>query len=123
MNRLARSSTDWQRLFEVCAVFDTLLGDTDGVYDPRDYNDRLLLGLRGMLSEAELHLIRSRLTAGLRHKAARGELRQGLPVGFEHDDDDKIVMTADEAVVEAIAVVFRRFAELGLCPPSAAVAA
>jgi DNA invertase Pin-like site-specific DNA recombinase len=67
-----------------------------------------VLGLKGTMSEAELHLIRSRLTAGLRHMAERGELRQGLPVGFDYDNDDHVVMTADEAVVEAIATVFRR---------------
>jgi hypothetical protein len=92
---------------------DTLIADSDGVYHPGDFNDRLVLGLKGTMSEAELHLIRSRLTSGLRHKAARGELRQHLPVGFDHDPDDKIVLAADEAVVEAIATVFRRFAELG----------
>ena len=66
---------------------DTLIADADGVYHPADFNDRLVLGLKGTMSEAELHLIRSRLTAGLRHKAARGELRQFLPVGFDYDDD------------------------------------
>src|SRR5690606_28130140 len=69
-------------------------------------------GVEGTMSEAELHLIRSRLTAGLRHKAERGELRQGLPVGFDYDQDDRVVISSDEAVVEAIATVFRRFAEL-----------
>ncbi len=113
VSRLARNNADWYQLLDLCAITNTLIADSDGVYHPGDFNDRLVLGLKGTMSEAELHLIRSRLTAGLRHKAARGELRQGLPVGFDHDGDDKIVMTADEAVVEAIAVVFRRFAELG----------
>ena len=113
VSRLARNNADWYQLLDLCAITNTLIADSDGVYHPGDFNDRLVLGLKGTMSEAELHLIRSRLTAGLRHKAARGELRQGLPVGFEHDGDDKIAMTADEAVVEAIAVVFRRFAELG----------
>ena len=113
VSRLARNNADWYQLLDLCAITNTLIADSDGVYHPGDFNDRLVLGLKGTMSEAELHLIRSRLTAGLRHKAARGELRQGLPVGFEHDGDDKIVMTADEAVVEAIAVVFGRFAELG----------
>ncbi|MFN2536924.1 MAG: recombinase family protein, partial [Mycobacteriales bacterium] len=103
----------WYQLLDLCAITNTLIAESDGVYHPGDFNDRLVLGLKGTMSEAELHLIRSRLTAGLRHKAARGELRQGLPVGFDYDPDDKVVMTADEAVVEAIAVVFRRFAELG----------
>jgi len=83
------------------------------VYHPAQFNDRLMLGLKGTMSEAELHLIRSRMTAGLRHKAARGELRQGLPVGFDYDADDRVVLAADEAVREAISTVFRRFAELG----------
>lgn len=113
VSRLARNNADWYQLLDLCAITNTLIADSDGVYHPGDFNDRLVLGLKGTMSEAELHLIRSRLTAGLRHKAARGELRQGLPVGFDHDGDDKIVMTADEAVVEAIAVVYRRFAELG----------
>jgi DNA invertase Pin-like site-specific DNA recombinase len=82
-------------------------------YHPGEFNDRLVLGLKGTMSEAELHLIRSRLTAGLRHKAARGELRQGLPVGFDYDHDGQVVFSADVVVVEAIATVFRRFDELG----------
>jgi hypothetical protein len=97
----------------VCALTDTLIADADGVYHPGDFNDRLVLGLKGTMSEAELHLIRSRLTAGLRHKAARGDLRQFLPVGFDYDETGAVVITPDEAVVEAIATVFRRFAELG----------
>jgi DNA invertase Pin-like site-specific DNA recombinase len=113
VSRLARNNADWYQLLDLCALTDTLIGDADGVYHPADFNDRLVLGLKGTMSEAELHLIRSRLTAGLRHKAARGELRQWLPVGFDYDEDDAIVITADEAVAEAIAAVFRRFAELG----------
>jgi len=113
VSRLARNNADWYQLLDLCALTDTLIADADGVYHPGDFNDRLVLGLKGTMSEAELHLIRSRLTAGLRHKAARGELRQWLPVGFDYDENDAIVMTADEAVAEAIATVFRRFAELG----------
>ncbi len=113
VSRLARNNADWYQLLDLCALTDTLIGDADGVYHPGDFNDRLVLGLKGTMSEAELHLIRSRLTAGLRHKAARGELRQWLPVGFDYDENDAIVITADEAVAEAIATVFRRFAELG----------
>jgi DNA invertase Pin-like site-specific DNA recombinase len=113
VSRLARNNADWYQLLDLCALTDTLIADTDGVYHPGDFNDRLVLGLKGTMSEAELHLIRSRLTAGLRHKAARGELRQWLPVGFDYDENDAIVITADEAVAEAIATVFRRFAELG----------
>jgi DNA invertase Pin-like site-specific DNA recombinase len=111
VSRLARNNADWYHLLDLCALTDTLIADQDGVYHPADFNDRLVLGLKGTMSEAELHLIRGRLTAGLRHKAAKGELRQGLPVGFDYDDE-KVVMTSDEAVVEAIATVFRRFDEL-----------
>jgi excisionase family DNA binding protein len=113
VSRLARNNTDWYQLLDLCALTNTLIADSDGVYHPGEFNDRLVLGLKGTMSEAELHLIRSRLTAGLRHKAARGELRQGLPVGFDYDPDDQVVLCADEAVVEAITTVFRRFAELG----------
>jgi DNA invertase Pin-like site-specific DNA recombinase/predicted DNA-binding transcriptional regulator AlpA len=113
VSRLARNNADWYQLLDLCTLTDTLIADSDGVYHPGDFNDRLVLGLKGTMSEAELHLIRSRLTAGLRHKAARGELRQGLPVGFDYDPDENVVLAADEAVIEAIATVFRRFAELG----------
>jgi DNA invertase Pin-like site-specific DNA recombinase len=113
VSRLARNNSDWYQLLDLCALTDTLIADADGVYHPADFNDRLVLGLKGTMSEAELHLIRSRLTAGLRHKAARGELRQFLPVGFDYDETGAVVITSDEAVVEAIATVFRRFAELG----------
>jgi DNA invertase Pin-like site-specific DNA recombinase len=113
VSRLARNNADWYQLLDLCAVTDTLIADGDGLYHPADFNDRLVLGLKGTMSEAELHLIRHRLTAGLRHKAAKGELRQGLPVGFVYDDDDGVQLDPNEAVVEAIATVFRRFEELG----------
>ena len=113
MSRLARNNADWYQLLDLCALTDTLIADGDGLYHPGDFNDRLVLGLKGTMSEAELHLIRHRLTAGLRHKAAKGELRQGLPVGFVHDDLDAIVMDPSEAVRAAIAAVFRLFDELG----------
>ncbi len=113
VSRLARNNADWYQLLDLCALTDTLIADADGVYHPANFNDRLVLGLKGTMSEAELHLIRSRLTAGLKHKAARGELRQGLPVGLDYDEDDKVVITADEAVREVITTVFRRFDELG----------
>jgi DNA invertase Pin-like site-specific DNA recombinase len=113
VSRLARNNADWYQLLDLCALTDTLIADGDGLYHPGAFNDRLVLGLKGTMSEAELHLIRGRLTAGLRHKAARGELRQGLPVGYDYDPDDAVVLSVDEAVVEAIATVFRRFDELG----------
>src|SRR6476660_1959503 len=113
VSRLARNNADWYQLLDLCAITDTLIADADGVYHPADFNDRLVLGLKGTMSEAELHLIRSRLTAGLKHKAAKGQLRQGLPVGLDYDEDDKVVLCADEAVRGAITTVFRRFDELG----------
>jgi DNA invertase Pin-like site-specific DNA recombinase len=112
VSRLARNNADWYHLLDLCALTDTLIADQDGVYHPGDFNDRLVLGLKGTMSEAELHLIRGRLTAGLHHKAAKGELRQGLPVGFDYDDNGNAVMSPDEAVIEAIATVFSRFDEL-----------
>jgi DNA invertase Pin-like site-specific DNA recombinase len=112
VSRLARNNADWYHLLDLCALTDTLIADGDGVYHPADFNDRLVLGLKGTMSEAELHLIRHRLTAGLLHKAAKGELRQGLPVGFDYDENDHVVMSPDEAVREAIATVFRLFDEL-----------
>ncbi|MDP9073773.1 MAG: recombinase family protein [Actinomycetota bacterium] len=113
VSRLARNNADWYQLLDLCALTDTLIADGDGLYHPADFNDRLVLGLKGTMSEAELHLIRNRLTAGLLHKAAKGELRQGLPVGFDYDELDTVVMCPDEAVREAIATVFRLFEELG----------
>ena len=113
VSRLARNNADWYQLLDLCALTDTLIADGDGLYHPGDFNDRLVLGLKGTMSEAELHLIRHRLTAGLLHKAAKGELRQGLPVGFVYDDADRVTLDPDEAVIESIAVVFRRFEELG----------
>lgn len=112
VSRLARNNADWYQLLDLCALTDTLIADGDGLYHPADFNDRLVLGLKGTMSEAELHLIRHRLTAGLLHKAAKGELRQGLPVGYVYDEGDRVVLDPDEAVVESIGVVFRRFEEL-----------
>src|SRR6266700_213098 len=112
-SRLARSNSDWYQLLDLCGMTDTLIADGDGIYDPAAYSDRLVLGLKGTLSEAELHLLKGRLIAGMRHKAAKGELRVALPAGLEYDQDGRPVVCADEAVREAIATVFRRFAELG----------
>jgi DNA invertase Pin-like site-specific DNA recombinase len=113
VSRLARNNADWYQLLDLCALTDTLIADGDGLYHPGDFNDRLVLGLKGTMSEAELHLIRHRLTAGLLHKASKGELRQGLPVGFVYDEEERVILDPDEAVVESIATVFRRFDELG----------
>lgn len=96
VSRFARSSADWHQLLDLCALTATLIADADGVYSPADFNDRLLLGLKGTMSEAELHLIRARLNGGLRNKAKRGELEQNLPVGLDRDEDGQIVLAADE---------------------------
>jgi DNA invertase Pin-like site-specific DNA recombinase len=112
-SRLARSNSDWYQLLDLCGMTDTLIADGDGIYDPSAYSDRLVLGLKGTISEAELHLLKGRLIAGMRHKAAKGELRVALPAGLEYDQDGRPGLCADEAVREAIVTVFRRFAKLG----------
>ena len=114
VSRLARNNADWHRLIDLAGLTDTLIGDADGIYHPALFNDRLLLGLKGTMSEAELHVLRARLNGGIRNKAARGELRRGLPVGFVWGDaDGEVVFHPDEAVVTAIRTVFQRFAESG----------
>src|SRR3954466_7183760 len=113
VSRFARSSADWHQLLDLCALTATLIADADGVYSPADFNDRLLLGLKGTMSEAELHLIHARLDGGLRNKAARGELRLALPVGLERDDAGRIVLAADEQVRHAIERVFALWRRLG----------
>ena len=112
VSRLARDNSAWYGLLDVCALTGTLIADSDRIYDPADYSDRLTLGLKGTIAEAEHHLIKSRLTAGLRHKAAKGELRIKLAPGYQYSPDGKIVTSADEAVREAVATVFARFFEL-----------
>jgi DNA invertase Pin-like site-specific DNA recombinase/predicted DNA-binding transcriptional regulator AlpA len=114
VSRLARNNADWYRLLDLCGMTDTLIGDADGVYHPGLFNDRLVLGLKGTMSEAELHILRARLDGGIRNKAARGELRRGLPIGFVWGDEDgEVRFHPDAAVVAAIRSVFERFAELG----------
>ncbi len=114
VSRLARNNADWYHLLDLCAMTDTLIGDADGIYHPAWFNDRLLLGLKGTMSEAELHIIRARLEGGIRNKAARGELRRGLPTGFVWGEDDgEVLLHPDESVRQAIRCVFERFAELG----------
>jgi DNA invertase Pin-like site-specific DNA recombinase len=105
-SRLARSSADWHQLLDLCALTGALIADQDGIYSPGNFNDRLLLGLKGTMSEAELHLIRARLDGGLRNKAQRGELELSLPVGLDRDEDGRIVLTADEQVGHALGRVF-----------------
>ena len=114
VSRLARNNADWYRLLDLCGITNTLIGDGDGIYDAANYNDRLLLGLKGTMSEAELHILRARLLGGIRNKAARGELRRGLPVGFVWGDEDgEIRFDPNEAVCAAIRAVFARFSEFG----------
>src|SRR4051795_8796011 len=109
-SRLARDNAAWYRLLDLAGACDTLVADADGVYHPGLFNDRLVLGMKGMLSEAELHVLRARLTGGIRNKAARGELRTGLPVGLVWGDaDGQILLHPDEAVTGVIAAVFDRF--------------
>jgi len=113
VSRLARSSADWHRLLELCVLTGTLIADQDGIYAPSEFNDRLLLGLKGTMSEAELHLIRARLDGGLRNKTARGELRLHLPVGFDRDERGQVVLSPDEQVRAAIEHVFALWRRLG----------
>src|SRR6185437_748057 len=109
VSRLARNSSDWHRLLELCALSDTLILDEDGLYDPNQFNDRLILGLRGTMSEAELHFLRVRLEGGKLNKARRGELRTPLPAGLVYDTDGRIALDPDRQVRQAIHDVFRRF--------------
>jgi len=112
-SRLARSNVDWHRLLELCALTRTLVIDEDGSYDPADFNDGLLLGLKGTMAQAELHFLRARLLGGKLNKAQKGELRFPLPVGFCHDEDGHIVPDPDEEVRGAVSLVFRLFRETG----------
>src|SRR6266851_2923824 len=113
MSRLARSCKDWYQLLELCALFRTLIADLDGVYDPAQYNDRLLLGLKGTMSEAELHIMQQRLRQGLLAKARRGELALVPPMGYVRGAAGALVLDPDEQVQQVIRLVFRKFAELG----------
>lgn len=114
VSRLARNNADWYRLLDLCGATDTLIGDGDGIYHPGLFNDRLVLGLKGTMSEAELHVLRARLNGGIRNKAERGELRRGLPVGLVFGEaDGEVLLDPDEAVQGAIQTVFDRFTEMG----------
>lgn len=113
VSRLARNNAAWYRLLDLCRFTDTLIADADGVYNPADFNDRMLLGLKGTMSEAELHLLRARLIGGIHHKVAKGQMRRQPATGYEYSPDGKLLLTADEAVRTAIQTVFDRFQELG----------
>jgi DNA invertase Pin-like site-specific DNA recombinase len=114
VSRLARNNSDWYRLLDLAGTCDTLIGDADGIYHPALFNDRMLLGLKGTMSEAELHVLRARLDGGIRNKAARGELRRGLPIGLVWGEaDGEILKHPDEAVTGVIAAIFEQFAVAG----------
>lgn len=113
VSRLARNCTDWHRLLEICALTNTLILDEDGLYDPTHFNDRLLLGLKGTMSEAELHVLRARLRGGIENKARRGELKSPLPIGFIYDEDDRVILEPDRQVQNTIRKFFKTFQEHG----------
>lgn len=113
VSRLSRNCADWHRLLELCAMFDTLIGDNDGIYDPYDFNDRLLLGLKGTMSAAELHSLRLRLDAGRMSKAKRGALVQHLPTGLTRDLDGNVILDPDESIRQRIILLFEKLPELG----------
>ena len=113
VSRVSRNCADWHRLIELCGLFDTLVLDHDGIYNVRDFNDRLLLGLKGTISEAELHSLRLRLDAGRLSKARRGELVNHLPTGLVRDQENQVYFDPDISVQERIRLVFRKFLELG----------
>lgn len=109
VSRLARNSSDWHRLLEICALTETLILDEDGLYNPNNFNDRLLLGMKGTMSEAELHYLKARMWGGRLAKAKRGELKIPLPVGFVYGEDEKVHMDPDVRVQNAIKTVFETF--------------
>ncbi|HVN56509.1 MAG TPA: recombinase family protein [Anaerolineaceae bacterium] len=112
-SRLSRNNADWYQLLELCSLFGALIADGESLYDPRVYADRLLLGLSGMMSEAELHQIKLRMHNGARHKAERGELRQALPVGLVRMRENEVLFHPDTEVQSRIRLVFEKFEELG----------
>lgn len=113
VSRLARNSSDWHRLLEICALTDTLILDEDGLYDPAHFNDRLLLGLKGTMSEAELHVLRARLQGGYLAKARRGELCLRLPVGLVYDEAGQVRLDPDQQVRDAVRHLLETFGRTG----------
>ena len=111
MSRLSRSGKDWHALLELCAIYQTLLADSDGVYDPSDHNDRLLLGVKGTLSEAELHVLKNRMYLGLCNKAARGEVLNHPPIGYVRNASDDFAIDPDEQVQAVVRSIFDRFSK------------
>ena len=113
VSRFARNSHDWQQLVEMCRVVDTLLVDQEAVYAPRQGNDRLLLGLKGTMSEAELHVIKARLRGGILNKVRRGEYRCVLPTGFTYDEIGNVVLDPDSQIRETFTYFFETFSRMG----------
>ena len=113
VSRLARNNADWHRLLEICALANTLILDEDGVYDPTNFNDRLLLGLKGTMSEAELHVMKARLRGGILNKVRRGEYRSVLPTGLTYDEAGEVVRDPDARCRETIAHFFETFVRVG----------
>src|SRR5690242_6950800 len=113
VSRLARNNADWYHLLDLAAIVGALIADIEGVYDPRSYNDRLLLGLKGTMSEAELHMMRQRLDAGRLSKVERGEYVQHLPTGLVRTEQGRVEFDPDEQIQRVISLVFSTFAELG----------
>jgi len=114
-SRLSRNSQDWAKLLEICRLTRTLILDEDGMYDPGDFNDRMLLGLKGTMSEAELHFLYARMKGGIDNKAKRGELKIRIPVGYVYDDFDQIVKDPDESVQDVINLIFKTYARFHSC--------
>src|SRR5215471_16298653 len=112
-SRLSRSQADWHKLLDICALTDTLIVDHDGLYDPNDFNDRVVLGFKGTWSHTELHALRLRLHGAKLHKARKGELRCNPPTGYVYDPSGLLVLDPDESVVAAIRLLFQQFAALG----------
>jgi DNA invertase Pin-like site-specific DNA recombinase len=122
VSRLARNSMDWHRLLEICAITDTLILDEDGIYDPAHFNDRLLLGLKGTMSEAELHVLRARLQGGILNKARRGELEMRPPVGLVYDSAGTLVLDPDQQVQHCLRWLFATFRQTGSATATAKAA-
>ena len=113
VSRLARNSVDWHRLLQICGLTGTLILDEDGLYDPCDFNDRLILGLKGTFSEAELHVIKSRMRGGIINKARRGELKMPMPVGLMYDNQQRVVLDPDQQVQKSIYHLFNIYQQTG----------
>jgi DNA invertase Pin-like site-specific DNA recombinase len=113
VSRLARNSADWHRLIELAALSRTLIMDEDGIYDPAHFNDRLLLGLKGTMSEAELHILKSRLQGGILNKARRGELEMPPPIGLVYTTDARVVLDPDRQIQDTVRLLFDTFRETG----------